>query len=153
AVYVDLETELADPPDPERGRHPLPSIDRLQRAARSWGLHDGDAVVCYDDSGGAAAARAWWLLRWGGMSDVRILDGGLRTWAGHGSLEVSVPKMGAIARDRRPRKGTVTLSPGHLPTLTIEEAAAFDGVLIDARAPERYRGDREPIDPRPGHIP
>lgn len=153
AVYVDLEGELTGEATPEDGRHPLPEIADLQAAARGWGLDDGDAVVCYDDAGGAAAARLWWLLRWGGMTDVRILDGGLRAWAGHGALDVAVPKMREIARSRKPRKGTVTLTPGHLPTLSADEVADFDGVLIDARAAERYRGDREPVDPRPGHIP
>src|SRR5205085_11501655 len=76
AVFVDLETELADPPSPETGRHPLPSLQRLQASARRWGIRSSDQVVAYDASGGLAAARAWWLLRWGGLTDVRLLDGG-----------------------------------------------------------------------------
>ncbi|UOY02136.1 sulfurtransferase [Blastococcus sp. PRF04-17] len=80
AVFVDLESELADPPSAEQGRHPLPSVQRLQSAARRWGIRDGDAVVAYDATGGLAAARAWWLLRWGGLRDVRLLDGGLDAW-------------------------------------------------------------------------
>ena len=80
AVFVDLETELADPPSPGRGRHPLPSVQRLQAAARRWGIRAGDRVVAYDDSGGTAAARAWWLLRWAGPTDVRLLYGGLASW-------------------------------------------------------------------------
>ncbi|MFZ3395752.1 rhodanese-like domain-containing protein, partial [Rhodococcus sp. 7Tela_A2] len=96
AVYVDLDSELADPPSLERGRHPLPDIGRLQDAARRWGISDGDPVVAYDASGGLAAARAWWLLRWAGLTDVRLLDGGLSAWAAGG------PPGGAGGRGRPP---------------------------------------------------
>lgn len=148
AVYVDLETELADPPSPAHGRHPLPSLQRLQEAARRWGIRDGDAVVVYDATGGQAAARAWWLLRWGGLTDVRILDGGLDAWLAAGGRVES--------RDVVPEPGDVSLTGGGMPVLTIDEAAALPasgGVLLDARAVERYRGEVEPIDPRAGHVP
>ncbi|MGY1624364.1 sulfurtransferase [Geodermatophilus sp. SYSU D00965] len=148
AVLVDLDAELAGPPSAAAGRHPLPSVQRLQSAARRWGIRDGDPVVAYDDSGGLAAARAWWLLRWGGLADVRLLDGGLAAWrrAG-GPLET-----GEVV----PAPGDVTLTPGGMPVLTIDEAAALPGaggVLLDARAGERYRGETEPVDPRAGHVP
>jgi thiosulfate/3-mercaptopyruvate sulfurtransferase len=148
AVFVDLERELADPPSAGAGRHPLPSLQRLQSAARRWGIRDGASVVAYDATGGLAAARAWWLLRWGGLSDVRLLDGGLAAWhrAG-GPLE---------SGDVVPQPGDVTLTGGGMPVLSIDEAAALPGaggVLLDARAAERYRGDIEPIDPRAGHVP
>jgi thiosulfate/3-mercaptopyruvate sulfurtransferase len=148
AVFVDLDAELADPPSAAAGRHPLPSVQRLQSAARRWGISDGDAVVVYDASGGTAAARGWWLLRWGGLSDVRILDGGLAAWqwAG-GALETG---------DVVPEPGDVTLTGGGMPVLGPDEAAALPrtgGVLLDARAGERYRGEVEPIDPRAGHVP
>jgi thiosulfate/3-mercaptopyruvate sulfurtransferase len=148
AVFVDLETELADPPSPEAGRHPLPSVQRLQSVARKWGIGAGDAVVAYDATGGMAAARAWWLLRWGGLTDVRILDGGLDAWtAAGGPLEP-----GNVV----PEPGDVILTGGGMPVLSIDEAAALPssgGVLLDARAGERYRGEVEPIDPRAGHVP
>ncbi len=148
AVFVDLDTELADPPSEATGRHPLPSLQRLESAARRWGISDGARVVAYDDSGGLAAARAWWLLRWAGLTDVRLLDGGLATWrAAGGPLETG---------DVVPPAGDVTLTGGHLPTLTADEAAAVPGrggVLLDARAAERYRGEVEPVDPRAGHVP
>ena len=148
AVFVDLDTELADPPSPEEGRHPLPSLQRLQSAARRWGISAGDRVVAYDDSGGLAAARAWWLLRWGGLTDVRLLDGGLAAWrAAGGRLETG---------DVVPAPGDVTLTGGGMPTLAADEAAALPGrggVLLDARAGERYRGEVEPVDPRAGHVP
>jgi thiosulfate/3-mercaptopyruvate sulfurtransferase len=148
AVFVDLETELADPPSAASGRHPLPSLQRLQSAARRWGIRDGDAVVAYDATGGLAAARGWWLLRWGGLPDVRLLDGGLDAWrrAG-GPVEPG---------DVVPEPGDVMLTGGGMPVLTIDEAAslpASGGVLLDARAGERYRGEVEPIDPRAGHVP
>ena len=147
AVFVDLETELADAPSPEEGRHPLPSVQRLQDAARRWGIGEGDAVVAYDATGGLAAARAWWLLRWGGLTDVRLLDGGLDAWrrAG-GPVEIG---------DVVPDPGDVRLTGGGLPVLSIDEAAVLpaSGVLLDARAGERYRGEVEPVDPRAGHVP
>ena len=148
AVFVDLETELADPPTAAEGRHPLPSLQRLQACARRWGIRQDDAVVAYDATGGLAAARAWWLLRWGGLSDVRLLDGGLDAGvAAGGKLE---------AGDVVPEPGNVTLAGGGMPVLSIDEAAAMPGaggVLLDARAGERYRGEVEPIDPRAGHVP
>jgi thiosulfate/3-mercaptopyruvate sulfurtransferase len=152
AIYVDLETDLAAEPDPgsagREGRHPLPPIGALQAAARRWGITRDRGVVVYDNSGGLAAARAWWLLRWAGVPDVRILDGGLAAWraAGHGEATGS-----ALPRPA----SDIVLDGGHLPTLTADEAAALPatGTLLDARAAERYRGEVEPIDPRAGHIP
>nr|WP_239144008.1 sulfurtransferase [Actinoplanes philippinensis] len=148
AVYVDLDTELAGPHQPGAGRHPLPSIAALQSAARRWGINADSRVVVYDNSGGLAAARAWWLLRWAGVTGVRILDGGLAAWRASGYAEAT-----GSATPRRP--GDVVLTAGHLPTLTADEAAALPGAgtLLDARAGERYRGEIEPIDPRAGHIP
>ncbi len=147
AVYADLDSELAAPPEPSKGRHPLPSIDDLQRSARRWGLRAGQPVVVYDDNGGLAAARAWWLLRWAGISDVRILDGALSGWK-HAGFELETG-------ERVPEPGDVRLEGGHMPVVTADEAAAVarDGVLLDARAEERYRGETEPVDSRAGHIP
>src|SRR5262245_32998594 len=75
AVYVDLDTELAGHGEPTDGRHPLPALRDLQAAARRWGVRDDRGVVAYDGEGNLAAARAWWLLRWAGLRDVRLLDG------------------------------------------------------------------------------
>ncbi len=149
AVYVDLDTELAShPADPTQGRHPLPDIADLQAAARRWGIGADRPVVAYDATGGLAAGRAWWLLRWAGLTDVRLLDGGLAAWtaAGHPTEAGEVPA---------PEPGDVELTGGHLPVLDADGAAelARTGLLLDARAAERYRGDVEPIDPRAGHIP
>lgn len=152
AVYVDLETELSDHSVTGRGRHPLPSGDDLQKAARRWGLRDGVPVVVYDDWNRAGSARAWWVLSAAGITGVRILDGGLSAWVAAGE-ELS---KGAES----PAAGDVTLAHtdlyrGALATLTAEEVATFtdSGVLVDARAPERFRGEVEPVDPVAGHIP
>ena len=147
AVYGDLGTQLAAPAAAGAGRHPLPDPAALQEAARSWGLRSGQPVVVYDNNGGLAAARAWWLLRWGGLPDVRILDGALAAWANAG-FELR-------SGEEQPGRGNVSLDGGHLPVLTADEAAALarDGVLLDARAGERYRGETEPVDARAGHIP
>ncbi len=147
AVFVDLDAELAAAPSAAAGRHPLPDVGDLQAAARRWGLRAGEPVVVYDDAGGQSAARAWWLLLWAGVADVRILDGGLGAWTAAG---------GALAAgDATAAPGDVELSGGHLPVLDADGAArwADDGVLLDARAAERYRGEVEPVDPRAGHIP
>lgn len=149
AVFADLESELSATPSLAEGRHPLPGTAQLQAAARRWGVGTDSRVVVYDASGGLAAARAWWLLRYFGLRDVRLLDGGLSAWKRAGlPLEM---------HDVEPSPADVVLRPGHLPTLTASDAAALassdDGVLLDARAGERYRGEVEPIDPRAGHIP
>jgi thiosulfate/3-mercaptopyruvate sulfurtransferase len=147
AVYVDLETELAGPPSPQEGRHPLPTIENLQAAARRWGVRDDSSVVAYDDVGGTSAARVWWLLRWAGVADVRLLDGALGAWRANG-----YPVEGGVVR---PAAGDVTLRPGAMPVIDADEAAdlARSGTLLDARAAERYRGEIEPVDPVAGHIP
>ncbi|HEU0041537.1 MAG TPA: rhodanese-like domain-containing protein, partial [Jiangellaceae bacterium] len=115
--------------------------------ARRWGIDGVELIVAYDDVGNTSAARAWWLLRWAGLDNVRLLDGGLRAWIDAGRpIEVG---------DVAPELGTVELHGGGLPTIDADAAArlAVDGVLLDARAAERYRGEVEPVDPRAGHIP
>jgi len=147
AVYVDLDHELARHGEPGDGRHPLPAEADFQASVRSWGINAGDRVVVYDNLKSLSAARAWWLLRYAGLSDVRLLDGSLRAWTDAGfELE---------AGEVRPEPGTVEISYGGLSTIDMDEAAGLSerGILIDARAGERYRGETEPIDPRAGHIP
>ncbi|MER0483290.1 sulfurtransferase [Streptomyces sp. Edi2] len=146
AVYVDLESELASPPGPG-GRHPLPDLDVFTEAMRAAGVRADRPVVVYDGGQGWAAARAWWLLRWTGHPDVRVLDGGLAAWrAAGGDLSVGQPT---------PQEGDFTPVPGGLALLRADDAAALArrGVLLDARAAERYRGEVEPIDKVAGHIP
>jgi thiosulfate/3-mercaptopyruvate sulfurtransferase len=147
ASYVDLDRELAAPPSPQAGRHPLPTIDQLQAAARRWGLRQGQTVVVYDDNGSMSAGRAWWLLRWAGVGTVLILDGGLSAWRAAGGAPETRPETTG--------PGDIVLSGGHMPTVQIDGVAAFPehGLLLDARGAERFRGDSEPIDPVAGHIP
>jgi thiosulfate/3-mercaptopyruvate sulfurtransferase len=150
SVYVDLDTELAAAASPARGRHPLPELADLQASARRWGVRGDSSVVVLDDNGGLSAARAWWLLRWAGVGEVRVLDGGLRAWEAAGfNIEDE------SADPYVPVEGDVVLTAGHLPVVGIDAAAllARTGLLLDARAGERYRGEVEPVDPRAGHIP
>lgn len=147
AVYVDLERELAAQGCPEAGRHPLPPPEEFERAAQRWGINHGDTVVAYDDAGTVSAARVWWLLRDAGHKRVQLLDGGLTAWRSAGyPLDA-----GDVAAER----GDVRLTAGHMPQISMDEAARFPqiGALLDARASERYRGEIEPVDPRAGHIP
>jgi len=148
AVYCDLDRDLAGPPG-AGGRHPLPSAQAFQAAMRRLGVRDGRPVVAYDDADSTAAARAWWLLRYFGHSSVRVLDGGFQAWRDAGLAQAGG------APDEAGRGGDFTARPGHLPLLDADGAAALarDGVLLDARAGERYRGEVEPVDPVAGHIP
>ncbi|MGW5045761.1 sulfurtransferase [Streptomyces griseoluteus] len=143
AVFVDLDRELAAPPGP-RGRHPLPGLAEFGAAMRRAGVFTGTPVVVYDGGQGWAAARAWWLLRATGHPNVKVLDGGLTAWEGPLSTEVPTPAQG----DFEP----LTEPAG---VLDADGAArlAGSGVLLDARAGERYRGEVEPIDRVGGHIP
>jgi thiosulfate/3-mercaptopyruvate sulfurtransferase len=163
AVYVDLDRDLAGPPG-AGGRHPLPAAADFQAAMRRAGVRADSAVVAYDDGDSTVAARAWWTLRYFGHEQVRVLDGGFRAWVAAG---LPVTKEPPYARDspgaERPLARTgpsagipgFTASPGHMPVLDAAGAAdlARSGILLDARAGERYRGETEPVDPVAGHIP
>lgn len=146
AVYVDLDRELAGPPG-SGGRHPLPDPEAFGAVMRRAGVDSGSPVVVYDGGQGWAAARGWWLLRWTGHPDVRVLDGGLAAWTAAGG-ELSTDQVNPAEGDFKPTSGAVGL-------LDADGAAARAraGVLLDARAGERYRGEVEPIDPVGGHIP
>jgi len=146
AVYIDMDTQLAGAPG-DGGRHPLPETGVFESAMRAAGVHASSDVVVYDDADATIAARAWWLLRYFGHDRVRVLDGGLRAWAAAG-LPVSTDFVTS-------RPGDFTARPGGMAVLDASGAAetAGSGVLLDARAPARYRGETEPIDPVAGHIP
>ncbi len=146
AAFVDLETALAGPPG-DGGRHPMPSADAFGAAMRAAGVSGERAVVAYDAGNSMAAARAWWLLRYFGHRQVFVLDGGFGGWLAAG-LAI---ERGAVALEA----GDFAPQAGGMPLLDAAGAAriAAAGLLLDARALERFRGEKEPIDPVAGHIP
>ena len=145
AVFIDLDRDLAAAPGP--GRHPLPAPAAFEAAMRAAGVRADRPVVAYDAADATSAARAWWLLGWFGHPAPLVLDGGLAAWAAAG-----LPLVGDVPA---PVPGDFRAVPGGRRVLDAEGAAelAGDGVLLDARAPARYRGEVEPIDPVAGHIP
>lgn len=146
ARFVDLHTELAAATG--GGRHPLPSVDEFAAVLGRLGVDSGSMVVAYDSAGGATASRLWWMLRSIGHGRVAVLDGGYPAWvaAGH-----------AVTSD----EPTVTTTDypaapewtGVVDADAVAQSVEFGGVVVDARAPERFRGEVEPLDPRAGHIP
>ena len=146
AVFTDLARDLSGAPGPA-GRHPLPEREAFEAAMRRAGVRAASPVVVYDAADSTAAARAWWLLRYFGHPDVRVLDGGYAAWtaAGH-PVETGEPA---------PPPGDFTAVPGHAPMLDADATAstAHAGLLLDARAAGRYRGEVEPVDAKAGHIP
>ncbi|SED04673.1 thiosulfate/3-mercaptopyruvate sulfurtransferase [Nocardioides exalbidus] len=144
AAYVDLDRDLAAAPG-DGGRHPLPAEADFEAAMRRVGVRLDRPVVVYDDWQGRAAARAWWLLRHHGHPDVRVLDGGWTAWLEDGH--------GAEAGETSPAPGDFAVAADK-GAAVVEAGAVRDvDVLIDARAPERFRGETEPVDAVAGHIP
>jgi len=146
AVFVDLDRELSAPPGPG-GRHPLPDAWSFTAAMRRAGVSRSRPVVVYDAGDSMAAARGWWLLRYFGHGHVSVLDGGLAAWAAAGYPVATQP----VAAGH----GDFVATPGGLPLIDAAGATKLGeaGVLLDSRAPQRYRGDNEPVDPVAGHIP
>ncbi len=146
SVFVDLDADLADPPG-AGGRHPLPPPERFQAAMRRAGVRADQPVVILDGGSGVPAARGWWLLRYFGHPDVAVLDGGLPAWiADAGELEQGPSPV---------LDGDFIARPGAMPLLDADGArkVAEQGILLDARAARRFRGELEPVDPVAGHIP
>jgi thiosulfate/3-mercaptopyruvate sulfurtransferase len=146
ATFLDLDADVCGQPGPG-GRHPLPEPDRLEEALRRAGVRHDHPVVVYDHGDGQPASRLWWTLRWAGHPDVAVLDGGYGAW-----VEAGRP---VEPGDAEPPYGDIVVRPGQLPVADAAGAArlAEEGVLLDARVPERYRGEVEPIDPVPGRVP
>jgi thiosulfate/3-mercaptopyruvate sulfurtransferase len=149
AAFLDLETGLSGPKQPGGvgGRHPMPSTDATQEAFRAAGVRGDRPVVVYDGANSISAARAWWLLGYHGIDDVRVLDGGYAAWTAAG-LPVE-------SGESRIERGDVVLSPGRRRLL---DASGLEHYLdryqvIDARPADRFRGENETIDPVPGHVP
>ncbi|BDG70106.1 sulfurtransferase [Roseomonas fluvialis] len=148
AIDIDLPSELAAPGGGTRGSRPLPDTGALQANARRWGLRHDMPVVLYDHDRCLTAARGWWVLRWAGLGDVRLLDGGFPAWSAAGLPVSTTP--GA------PAASEVALSPGHMPVLDADAAAAMarDGVLLDTRIRGNYIGGAAAPGQAPrGHIP
>jgi thiosulfate/3-mercaptopyruvate sulfurtransferase len=157
AVFADLDRDLAGPPGPG-GRHPLPDPAGFQAAMRAAGVSRDRPVVLYDDGDAMAASRGWWMLRYFGHPDVRVLDGGYRAWTAAGfPVTTDEPAVGfpVTPDERASAPGDFTAEPGHMPVLDAAgaQATARSGLLLDARAGERYRGETEHVDPVAGHIP
>ena len=142
AVYIDLDTELAAPARPEAGRHPLPAPEDFAATLRRAGVTEDSVVVAYDDSNGAPAGRLVWMLRALGHP-AAVLSGGLAAWDGELETDDVRPEPGDVAARAWPADRVASA----------DEVAAGQALVVDARAPERYRGEVEPIDPRAGHVP
>jgi thiosulfate/3-mercaptopyruvate sulfurtransferase len=146
ALFAHLERDLSAPKTGRNGRHPLPDPAAFTAWLGRQGLKSSDQVVCYDAGNGSMAARLWWMLRWIGHDAVAVLDGGLAKWlAEKRPLTAQVPSFPATDYPLRSNASAIDVSE-------LEKRRA-ELVLVDARAPARYRGEQEPIDPIAGHIP
>jgi thiosulfate/3-mercaptopyruvate sulfurtransferase len=161
ARYVDLNRDLSGPTSPASGRHPLPAPERLAARFEQLGVREDSQVVVYDDVNGAFAARAWWLLRWLGHYEVAVLDGGMKAWrAAGGAIEPggTIQSADSAPADSVPRARAASAARVD-PNAVVSSAELVDllkhgrRLLVDARAPERFAGSVEPIDPVAGHIP
>lgn len=149
AHFVPVETALAGDRTGKNGRHPLPDADAFAQFLARHGVTEDSQIVAYDDVGGQYAARLWWMARWIGLPHVAVLDGGFPKWVSDGY---------AVTRDASPaRDGKVVARPNPKMAINVDEVAAGSTngriTIVDARAPERFRGDAEPIDSVAGHIP
>jgi thiosulfate/3-mercaptopyruvate sulfurtransferase len=151
AVYLHLDEDLSGPLRPEGigGRHPLPDPAALAQRLGRAGIGDAHEVIVYDDAGGAMAGRLWWLLHWIGRPRVRVLDGGLQAWTAAGGGLSDDPVAPRPAPSSADPRDALVVSAERLREL----AGRNDTFLVDARAPERYRGETEPLDRKAGHVP
>jgi thiosulfate/3-mercaptopyruvate sulfurtransferase len=153
AAFLDVDSDLAGEPG-ERGRHPLPEATDFETAARRAGIEITSRVVAYDEAGEGGAARLWWLLRHFGHDEAAVLNGGLAAWREEGGpLEAGEARGAPRADDDAAAQHPFTAKQREADTVTADELSATTPRLLDARAPERFRGETEPIDPVAGHIP
>ncbi|WKD58644.1 sulfurtransferase [Corynebacterium caspium] len=146
SVYCDPAYALSGIPSSRLGRNPLPDPAQLSRWFKQWGLNAEQPIIVYDEGHGIYAARAWWILKWAGLENIRILDGGQNAWDKSGRPLMGGPGNLPLSNNLRP-------NPGQLPVASIEEVKEFKGTLIDARGPHRFGGFREKLDLKAGHIP
>ncbi len=150
ARYADLNKDLSSPATARSGRHPLPNAAELTEKLRAWGVNDDSQVVVYDDAAGAIAGRMWWLLRYLGHKNAAVLDGGLKKW-----IDENKPMQKGEAPASTP--GNFSGEPNDEAWIETAELERIRGredvVIIDARAPERYSGEKENVDAEGGHIP
>ncbi len=158
AVFFDMETDAAGPHAGSNGRHPLPTREQARATFARLGLRDGMHLVVYDASGGMFAARAWWMAKWIGFANVQLLDGGLAAWQREGGLLLG-PALEPLT-SRAPsawHQHRLSLAPALVAWIDATQLhhwlATATAQLLDARAPARYRGETEPLDPVAGHIP
>ncbi len=149
AVYAHLDRDLASPTTPQTGRHPLPEVETMAERLGNWGINNDTQVVVYDTSGGAFAARLWWQLRFLGHQATALLDGGFQKWQLEGRATAAGVETRSPVQFIAEPDWTMVADVNEVER--IRENPGY--CLIDARAPERYRGEREPIDPVAGHIP
>lgn len=147
ALFAHLDRDLSGTPTGSNGRHPLPEPKAFVSWVGKQGLRLTDQVVCYDAGSGSSASRLWWMLRWVGHETVAVLDGGLAKWRKEGRpVTTDVQSVTAVAYPGRARTSMVAY-------LSHVEKKLKKAALLDARAPVRYRGEHEPIDPVAGRIP
>lgn len=148
AFYLHLDEDLSSPIQANTGRHPLPDVANLVTKLTAYGLNENTQVFVYDDNSGAFAGRAWWLLRWLGHEAVAVVDGGFSAWiAAGGAVENTQAN-----KPQQQGHFKAQIQPDYfLTTEVLSQAHSYQ--LIDARSPERFRGELEPIDPIAGHIP
>lgn len=163
AIYAHLDRDLASPITPATGRHPLPQPETFAATLASWGMTAQTQVVAYDADNAAYASRLWWLLRWVGHDAVAVLDGGFKAWTAAGLPTTTEGEHRSAGKSR----GTTEVprrSPGHFVARpnrdmwydareVADRVQRADWRLLDARAPERFAGQVEPIDPVAGHVP
>ncbi len=158
AIYLHLDRDLSGLKNGKNGRHPLPDAATFAGLMAALGVNRTSQVIAYDGQGGMFAARLWWLLRWLGHDAVAVLDGGLQAWHGAGFATTDkVPPVRSVAHSATHAAGNFQIAAMLNRLVTTKDILANlqsrEALVIDARAPDRYRGENETLDPRAGHIP